>query len=507
MFGEFCVKRGLISDSLRSEILELQSFRNEKFGRLLVELGSISIHQLNEWLSNYLDFTGIESVETVVESFEAKNAQFELRGQSIVVREADSISLLFEKFSDSLVKALEEENKAEVVLKKISKAQWVSLVKSLFPREKEESIKKEIVADGMAYKKLYLNILEDAKQKKASDVHFEPTPSGLRVRLRLIGDLKDYDLISKEYAESFLAEAKRLSGLPLVVTGRPADGEAVFENLNIKVRSSKVPTQFGDGLCLRVNNLEEKELLCLEKMGLRENEISDFRKALSFNNGVILISGQTGSGKSSTVFSMLMSLDLERKKVITLEDPIEHESEKLLQLKVSRDKMTFEQGLRSVLRHDPDVIVVGEIRDEETAKICFKAAATGHLVISTIHTNDAFNVINRLESLGVDRDSIQENLRMSVAQRLVKKVCGHCGISKKTKSGFEYRRNEDGCSSDECSNGYLNRRQVVVQYLDQSAIQNYLKNNSRIGIKTLQEVACEFAEDKIISHIDALAVS
>lgn len=510
-FGQYLLDKQIITKPVLNEAIEISVLTRTKLGRTLKELGVLSQSELNKSLLDFLNPKKIRSISRFIKEVSGEDIEKRLCGSSILIKNENKRLLLSSHFDDELLERLEKQEEAEVEFQILDKNQWLVLIKTFFSDSKEKIVRNAVNEDEFAYKKMFFDFLEKAKKEKASDVHFEPTTDGLKVRYRVIGELRTEKIIDKKHAESFLTEAKDLSGLPLVVTGKPADGEAKFPELGLKVRASKLPSHLGDGLCLRINNSEDQKYLNLESMGLKDTEIDSFKKALSHKNGVILISGQTGSGKSSTVFSMIMSMDRSSKKIITLEDPIEYECEDMLQLKVNKNKMSFNDGLRSILRHDPDVIIVGEIRDEETAQICFKAAATGHLVISTIHTNDAFNVISRLQMLGITNDVLEENLRMSIAQRLVKKLCQKCSTQSKTEidgeSVITKALNSSGCEDSDCINGYENRRQIILQILDEKKVHQFLRNGSRDGAKNLQEVAIEYAKAGVISYSDALSVA
>ena len=511
MFGEFLANNGYIREGQIEEALLLQKYCREKIGRILVSIDALTLAQLNKALKDYLSLGSVKSVDKLIKKYSDDLTKKSLYGSSIVFDTGEYSMVYSESFNDELIRRLEKEGETPTSFRLISKSQWAVLVKRFFSGSKDLEIQKTISIDEYAYKKMFMDIISQAKEEKASDVHFQPIENGLRVRFRIIGDLKEVRVIDKRHSDGFLTEAKELSGLPLVVTGKPIGGEATFPSLGLKVRSNKMYGKNGDGLCLRLNDFDDKKFLSLEGMGLKSNELSLFKKALNYKNGVILVSGQTGSGKSSTVHSMVMSMDRDKKNIITLEDPIEHESDDMFQLIIDENKMNFNQGLRSILRHDPDVIIVGEIRDEETAEICFKAAATGHLVISTIHTNDALNVISRLQMLGVPNDIIGENLRLSIAQRLIKKVCPSCCVDEKRvlndKKVTTKKPKMGGCNYEGCIDGFLDRRQVILEMINQENITNYLRTGELTEYKTLKEVAIEYAMEGVISLDNAIVVA
>lgn len=498
-FAEFCMKQGIVDQSSIAEVVATAEVLGKKTGRTMRELGLLSPQTLNHALGSYLKIPTIDQISSFASEIKGKVSNKQISGRTIVFETDQVIYILFSEFCDELIEALEKKNK-QIELRIINRDQWLYLVKSFFAESKVVEIQNQVRSDQFAYKKLFLEVLSAAKERSASDIHFEPDQKGLRIRFRIIGELVEYRFIGSNHSEAFLNEAKNSSGLPLVVSGKSADGEQKFEDLQIKVRSSKLPSKNGDGLCLRLIPLGHVEQLKLDSMGIEDQQIETLKEALNFKNGVILISGETGSGKSSTVYSMLTSLDTEKIKIITLEDPIEYESDEFLQLKIDKEKMDFNQGLRSVLRHDPDVILVGEIRDEETAEICFKAAATGHLVISTIHTNDVFGIVSRLRLLGVPEDILGENLRLVATQTLAKKLCVHCCI----KDGKTKKRNSQGCQDENCIDGYSNRRQLLLQVLDRKGIGKFLEDGIREGIPSMGEIAQAYVKKGVLAHEDCL---
>ena len=510
-FGEYLVLKKLLSSDELMEALGMQECLPAKLGRLVRDLKMIEQSDLNLALKEFLKIEKLKSAVTLIEDFKEKNIQPQLVGNAIKVEDERGVSFYFGKFCDELLENAEKENKKINEIYMIDKSQWLAIIKSFFSDSEEEAVRETLKENEYAYKTMFLDLLERAKTEKASDIHIEPKEDELLIRFRIIGELTTIKTLDFSHRDGFLSEAKRLSGLPLVVTGKDGDGEAVFPALNVKVRSNILPTKFGSGLCLRVNDMDKAGELRIDKMGLSIDAVNAFKKSIGFKNGVVLISGPTGSGKSSTVYSLVMEMDRSKKKIITLEDPIEHESSDMLQVPIVKDRITFNSGLRAILRHDPDAIIVGEIRDEETAQICFKAAATGHLVISTIHTNDAMNVVSRLRMLGITDDILKENLRLCVAQTLLKRLCGNC--SQKTediplKDGTSFMKaNSEGCNVEDCIGGYSRKRQLVVQMVNQKQITQFLDSEDVDNYRTLKEMALEYAQKGVISYEDAMSVA
>ncbi len=277
--------------------------------------------------------------------------------------------------------------------------------------------------------KIVSTILRYAIDGHASDIHIEPTPSGVRVRYRVDGDLHTSVVLPLNTHRAIVARIKVLSSIRLDEKRRPQDGRfsAKFDDRQIDFRVSTFPSQYGEKIVMRILD-REQGFIPLDKLGFSVRDLAAMKRAVTAPHGLILISGPTGSGKSTTLYSMLAELDREHKNVLSLEDPIEYYIEGIVQSQVRPEiGYTFATGLRTTLRQDPDIIMVGEIRDGETAKLAIQAALTGHLVLSTIHTNDAVGTIPRLIDMGVEPYLIPPVLRLSMAQRLVRTLCPGTG--------------------------------------------------------------------------------
>ena len=270
-------------------------------------------------------------------------------------------------------------------------------------------------------------ILFGAITLDTSDVHIEPQEDEARLRIRLDGILQDVVFFDHNAYHHLLSRLKLLSKLKLNISDKPQDGRFTIEidKTLIEVRTSSLPAEYGESIVMRL--LNPKNLISLEDLGLREDLYDTFEKEINKPNGMIIVTGPTGSGKTTTLYAFLKKIQNPEIKIITIEDPIEYHLNGVSQTQVAPDKgYNFSDGLRSIVRQDPDVILVGEIRDLETSKIALQAALTGHLVLSTLHTNDAAGTIPRLVDLGVEPSSIASGLKMAVAQRLLRKVCKKC---------------------------------------------------------------------------------
>ncbi len=277
--------------------------------------------------------------------------------------------------------------------------------------------------------KIVATILRYAVEGGASDIHIEPSPEKTKVRFRMDGDLHTSLELPAKVHQAVIARIKILSQMRLDEKRKPQDGRfsATVEGRRIDFRVSTFPTQGGEKVVMRILD-SAKSIATLETIGLSEADLAQVREIIKKPYGIVLIAGPTGSGKSTTLFSMLSELDRETANVVSVEDPVEYEITGVSQSQVRPEiGYTFAAGLRSILRQDPDIIMVGEIRDKETAQLAIQAALTGHLVFSTIHTNTAAGVIPRLVDMGVDPYLIAPTLIAAVGQRLVRRLCPGAG--------------------------------------------------------------------------------
>ncbi len=300
---------------------------------------------------------------------------------------------------------------------------------SVFKEKVEEFLEKSV-------SELSEVILGGAINLGASDVHTEPKEKETKIRIRIDGILQDVTTFERESSEGLLNRIKLLSGIKLNITDRPQDGRFSISTEGkapIEVRTSTLPAEYGETIVLRI--LNPKALIELETLGLRKDLLENFEKEIKKPNGMIIVTGPTGSGKTTTLYAFLRKAQKPEIKIITIEDPIEYHLEGISQTQVDPKKgYDFASGLKSIMRQDPDMILVGEIRDLETAEIALQAALTGHLVFTTLHTNDAAGTVARLTSLGAKPSNIGPAINMAIAQRLAREVCKKCGRLEKAPS-------------------------------------------------------------------------
>jgi type IV pilus assembly protein PilB len=276
--------------------------------------------------------------------------------------------------------------------------------------------------------KLVNQIVAQAVEQQASDVHLTPDGRELRVRYRVDGVLQDVTTVSRRMAGGVISRVKIMAELDISEKRMPQDGRVglTVDGRHVDLRVVSLPTVHGESIVLRILD-KDSVVMKLDRLGMAEHERSRFERAFSEAHGAVLVTGPTGSGKSTTLYAALMELNTPEKNVITVEDPVEYEIEGLTQVQVSpRVGLTFAAGLRAMVRADPDVLMVGEIRDRETAQIAVESALTGHLVLSTLHTNDAPSAITRLTEMGIEPFLVASALHCVVAQRLVRTLCSSC---------------------------------------------------------------------------------
>ena len=273
-------------------------------------------------------------------------------------------------------------------------------------------------------------ILLDAIEQKASDIHFEPTGRGLEIRFRQDGVLNLKHALPADIQNQMITRIKVLSRLDIAEHRLPQDGRMKLKvgGKEIDFRVSTIPVVFGERIVLRILD-KSQVVLGLDRIGMPVELLKVMKGVVRQNQGIILVTGPTGSGKTTTLYSSLFEIDARKVNIMTIEDPVEFKLPSMAQIGVNpKIGLTFARGLRHILRQDPDVVMIGEIRDHETAEIATQASMTGHLVLSTLHTNDAPSAIARLIDMGVEPYLLSSSLLLVLAQRLVRKICGRCSV-------------------------------------------------------------------------------
>lgn len=386
------------------------------------------------------------------------------------------------------------------------------------------NISQRIEADPLV-KKVDSVILE-AYRAGASDIHIEPENRMTNIRFRVDGTLYIHETIESSLHSLFCSRVKIISGLDPANRKNPQDGSFKYSTsyMSIDIRVSTLPTSNGEKVVLRLLGADKNINYDLHSLGIRSYVLEAIERAIRIPNGIILVTGPTGSGKTTTLYTILNKLATPETSIVTVEDPVERNIEGVSQVQVNlKAGLGFAESLRSILRQDPDTIMIGEMRDQETAQIATRAAITGHLVLSTIHTNDAISTISRLTDMGVEPYMISSSLKCVIAQRLVKKVCNNCKIEHvntdiekdliKINDSISYQG--EGC--DECKNTGYRGRTAVFEILEiNEELGRLIANNASMeklldhvrekGSRTMRQEVLELVENGTTSIEEAIKI-
>ena len=459
--GRVLTKMGKVSREQVVEALTFQKSKGGALGRILIDLGYIKEADLSialaaqrgyEWVElgsmkidpgaikavpgqiattnkvlpvDFREEGGVKKLTVVMathENFRALDDLQQLMGYKVTAKIGDPevIEKLIQKHYNTAAESIGDiigDLNSDESLKELAK--------------RGESIDLETIkdaADSNPVRKLVNLVLLQAIKDKASDVHFEPFENEFKMRYRIDGVLYEMMPPPSHIAPAISSRVKVMANLDIAERRLPQDGriELNVNNQPIDLRVSVLPTMFGESVVMRVLDRGNVQL-DLDKLGMREDDLQTFRQVIHKPNGIVIVTGPTGSGKTTTLYSALRELNDVSSKLITAEDPVEYDIDGVIQCQIKSDiELTFGRILRSMLRQDPDIILVGEIRDKETAEIAVQASLTGHLVFSTLHTNDAPSSIARLLDLGLEPFLVTATLEGVIAQRLVRKLCVHC---------------------------------------------------------------------------------
>jgi len=448
--GQILIDQGILTeDQLRIALLE-QMKSHLPVGRLLVQLGFVSEATLRDALSEKLGLQSVDLAHIIVDPAALKMLPRDL------ARRFRMFPVALDRGARKFIIALADTNNIvaidqlrahlkgdfEVELRIAGDSEIERAIEHYYGHEFSiDGILREIetgevdyasIADDDEYSqpvvRLISALLADAVDRGASDIHFEPEQNFLRIRYRVDGVLRQIRSLHKTYWPAMAVRLKVMSKMNIAETRAPQDGRisATMSGRVVDFRVASMPTTHGENVVLRILD-RQKGIVPLEKLGLEESQLELLRRMISRPEGIILVTGPTGSGKTTTLYSILNHINSDGVNIMTLEDPVEYPMTLIRQTSVAESaKLDFANGIRAMMRQDPDVILVGEIRDEDTAEMAFRAAMTGHQVYSTLHTNSAVGAFPRLSDIGIVPDIMSGNIIGVVAQRLVRKLCRTC---------------------------------------------------------------------------------
>ncbi|MBK7355366.1 GspE/PulE family protein [Propionivibrio sp.] len=450
--GDLLIQQGLLTDEQLKFALDEQKRSGRKLGRIVVDSAFVTEEAISQALARQLQVTFVD-----LKHFNPKPELINLlpeaqarRFRAVVLEEVgDKLRVGFVdptdlQAYDDIFRLL----RRDIDLAVVAESQLLALIDRVYRRTEEISgLAKELTADlgdvpvefgdllGTAtgaeeapVVKLLQTVFEEAMRSRASDIHIEPQERSLRVRFRIDGVLHVQMEADAKIAPALALRLKLMSGLDISEKRLPQDGRFAIKVRNnmIDVRISTMPTQFGESVVMRLLN-QNTGLLGLDRLNMPPRTLERLRQAVRRPSGMVLVTGPTGSGKTTTLYAALSELNTTEKKIITVEDPVEYRLPGINQVQVhEKIDLSFERVLRSALRQDPDIVLVGEMRDQTTAEIGMRAAITGHMVLSTLHTNDVISTPIRLLDMGVPRYMVALSLQLVLAQRLVRVICENC---------------------------------------------------------------------------------
>jgi general secretion pathway protein E/type IV pilus assembly protein PilB len=449
--GQILISEGILSeDQLRIALLE-QMKNDQPIGKLLVSLGFVTEATLRQALSESLGKQSIDLSHAVVDPQALKMVPREL------AKRYHLLPLDYDQHNRRLTLAISDLNdivgldRVRTLIDEYAEIETLLAGESEIDRAIDQYYGHELSIDGILHEietgeidwksisasddqysqpvvRLIDSIMTDAVKREASDIHFEPEANFLRIRYRIDGILRQIRALHKSYWPAMTVRIKVLSGMNIAEMRAPQDGRIglTVSGRTVDFRVASQPTIHGENIVLRILD-RQKGIVPLEQLGLAEEHLHQLKLMISRPEGIILVTGPTGSGKTTTLYSILNHINAEGIHIMTLEDPVEYPMPLVRQTSVAESaKLDFANGIRSMMRQDPDVILVGEVRDAETAEMAFRAAMTGHQVFTTLHTNSAIGAVPRLFDIGVLPDIMAGNIIGIIAQRLIRRLCPHC---------------------------------------------------------------------------------
>jgi general secretion pathway protein E len=517
--GEILVQRGHISVEEVDRALELQRERGDKIGKILVDLGYIAAREVLSALSEQLatplvQLDGPPAVSTETEKLSPRFLRqfrclpYSLEDHTITLAMADPLDfetiLAVGNYTGLTVKpVLASEQEILDSIDRFYEATKHEIDGEWGDGGAEDLEHLRDMASEAPVIRLVNAMIAQAVEKRASDIHIEPFEKEFRIRYRIDGVLYNQEQPPREFKSAIISRVKLMAKLNIAERRLPQDGRIKIKSLGreVDLRVSTLPTLYGESVVMRLLDRSAGDFYDLRKLGFDEYMLGRMEYYTSLPHGIMLVTGPTGSGKSTTLYSALKRINQSDKKIITIEDPVEYQMDGINQLHVNPQiGLTFASGLRHIVRQDPDVIMVGEIRDYETAEIAIRAALTGHFVFSTLHTNDAPSAISRLTDMGVEDYLITSSVVAVLAQRLVRLICTNCRVEAEkrfTPTGDQIQTYK-GAGCERCfGSGYKGRfgifelmelkddiRRLIMEKADASKLTSVARGH---GMRNLRE--------------------
>ena len=478
--GEMLVARQLIGPEDLERALEIQKERGEKIGKVLIELGFVAARDVLSALSEQLDIPVVtfDGAPPVIPETEGLAPRFMRQCRFLPYSVADSTLTI--AMADPLdfetISAVRGFTGMKVQAVLALEAELLDAIDRFYGEREQEATEGERtgtaeedleqlrdMASEAPVIRLVNTMIAQAAEKRSSDIHIEPFEKEFRVRYRVDGVLYSQEPPPRELKAAIISRVKLMAKLNIAERRLPQDGRIKIKVMGreVDLRVSTLPTLYGESVVMRLLDRSAGDFYDLYRLGFDEHMLSRMEHYTSLPHGILLVTGPTGSGKSTTLYAALKRINQPDKKIITIEDPVEYQMDGINQIHVNTQiGLTFSSGLRHIVRQDPDVIMVGEIRDRETADIAIRAALTGHFVYSTLHTNDAPSAITRLVDMGVEEYLISSTVVAVLAQRLVRLICPHCKVPAGTRTAHDGRQvpSFKGAGCERCANsGYQGR--------------------------------------------------
>ncbi len=547
-FGQRLVEQGLLTDSQVAEALQLQQAQGRPLSTVILEQHWLTPQQLFPVLAQYYRIPFVRlSDDSVVEraavsamplklAMHYKAMPVRVRNSTLTVAIADPQDL---RLADELRAALQERYVVDTVLAAEDDIQ--AAIKKFYGvgaetiselvKDQDRGLRLEAageaaledieqLASDASVVKLVNQLIVEAHHRRATDIHLEPYRGRVRLRYRIDGVLRTVDVppTIRQLFPAILSRVKVLSNLNIMERRLPQDGRAAVKvgEEKLDLRLSVLPTPAGESIVIRI--LPNRMLLELKDLGFRQEDLDRLTRLISAPHGLLFVTGPTGSGKTTTLYALTKTINTDERKIITMEDPVEYEMEGITQVQVNPQiGLTFAQGLRSMLRHDPDVMMVGEVRDYETAELAIRIALTGHLVFSTLHTNDAASGVTRLLDMGVDPYLIVSSVECFIAQRLVRLLCERCKVAVASPAGKRAAVvRPQGC--DACQRTGFFGRSAIYELLPMSEPIKELvmakasadaiwKKAIELGMRTMQQDGWEKVKHGLTTSEEVLRVT